>query len=66
MALATAHVPGQLSSLAEPVTFTGADANALLEELSHGLSDDTLAYLRESVSSATAAMSGRSANSLFE
>jgi hypothetical protein len=66
MALAPAHAPGQLPSLAEPVTFTGPDAEQFLGELAPELTPAAKSRLRESVAAATAAMSSKPANALFQ
>jgi hypothetical protein len=65
MALATAHAPGQAPNLAEPVCFTGADAERFVAELPGEPSPDATVRLRESVASAEAAMSPEPATTLF-
>jgi hypothetical protein len=54
-----------LPNLAEPVTFTGADAERFLAELPAELSRDEEARLRESVRAAEASMTGAPANAVF-
>lgn len=66
MAIAPATAPDHLPSLAEPVTFAGADADAFLRELPQELSPATIADLRGRVAAATAAISSDPASALFE
>ena len=54
-----------LPNLAEPVTFTGADAERFLAELSPALPPGEEARLRESVRAAEASMTKAPANALF-
>lgn len=61
-----APVPVQLPSLAEPVTFTGAEAESFVGGLPRELSDAAYWRLREAVAAAMAATSSQPANPLFE
>jgi hypothetical protein len=54
-----------LPNLAEPVTFTGSDAERFLAELPAELSPNEEARLRESVRAAEASMTSASANAVF-
>jgi hypothetical protein len=55
----------ELPNLAEPVSFTGADAERFLEELPAALSPAEEARLRESVRAAETSMTGAPANAVF-
>ena len=54
-----------LPNLAEPVTFTGPDAERFAAELPAALSRDEEARLRESVRAAEASMTSTAANAAF-
>lgn len=54
-----------LPNLAEPVTFTGADAERFLAELPTKLSPGEESRLQESVREAEASMTGAPANAVF-
>jgi hypothetical protein len=54
-----------LPNLAEPVSFSGADAERFLEELPAELSRGEEARLRESVRAAEASMTDAPANAVF-
>jgi hypothetical protein len=55
----------ELPNLAEPVTFTGPDAERFLAELPAELSPAEEARLRESVRAAEASMTNAPANAVF-
>jgi hypothetical protein len=61
-----ATAPMQLPSLAEPVTFSGADAALFLGSLPRELSDAVCRSLRASTAAAAAAMSSQPANAFFK